>query len=384
MSLKTASPDAFDFQPGTGFDFAYSSRDKITFAASGLETVIRVSTRGDLFTLISQIGEQETELTAGTYKEVGEHLELIRKRVFPPRPRGIVLSKLTLSVSFIALAAVLFCTVVTERQAFLANIAQRTAASQQVSPEELQNLREYLMQSPVGAGKLPNLNTVPRAKATDGAPVADGANMLGVPSYQQKLYEDAPAKPEATQPIVPPAPADSTPVTVPAVKVDPKPPADVKAEVTTPNPTAAQDEAEVSALKEKVTERLKGSNLSKAQAEKALNEISMLTPQQLTGASLDSLPPEVRQMLLDQVQADADASDELGTAPKDNVQDGVPTKLIMLPEQVIDGYRGHDGIASLPENSSWQARGNPAVHIPLPGGGDIKSVEDLKAFGVQP
>jgi hypothetical protein len=89
-------------------------------------------------------------------------------------------------------------------------------------------------------------------------------------------------------------------------------------------------------------------------------------------------------MLLDQVQADADASDEPGTAPKDNVQDGVPTKLIMLPEQVIDGYRGHDGIASLPENSSWQARGNPAVHIPLPGGGDIKSVEDLKAFGVQP
>jgi hypothetical protein len=380
MSRRTASTDAFDFQPGTGFDFAYSSRDKITFAASGLETTIRIGTRGDLFTLISQIGEQEAELTAGTYKEVGEHLDLIRRRVFPTRPKGLVLSKPVIGSVILALVAAALCSTLLTSHLQVRRDAQQTAASQQVSPEELQNLREYLMQSPVGAGKLPNLNTVPAS--TDGAPVADGANMLGVPSYQQKLYEDAPAKPEAAQPIVPPAPPISTPATVPAAKVDPKIPADVKAQVTTPTPTAAQDEAEVSALKEKVTERLKGSNLSKAQAEKALNEISMLTPQQLTGASLDSLPPEVRQMLLDQVQADA--SDELGTAPKDNVQDGIPTKLIMLPEQVIDGYRGHDGIASLPENSSWQARGNPAVHIPLPGGGDIKSVEDLKAFGVQP
>jgi hypothetical protein len=376
MSLKTASTDAFDFQPGTGFDFAYSSRDKITFAASGLETVIRISTRGDMFTLISQIGEQETELTAGTYKEVGEHLEIIRQRVFPPRKKGLVLSKPAISSVVLALAAAaLYSTLLTSHVRFRSD-AQPVAASQQVSPEDLQNLREYLM-SGMAAGKLPNLNTVPGSKTVEGAPVADGANILGVPSYQPKLYDDGQAKPEAAASAAPVA--TPVPPTTGEPKSDQKPKPEAKS--TAPS-SAAKDAAEVSALRDKVTESLKGSNLSKAQAEKALNEISMLTPQQLSGASLDSLPPEVRQMLLDQVQADAKV--DAGSETKDNVQDGVPTKIIMLPEQVIDGYRGHDGIASLPENSSWQARGNPAVHIPLPGGGDIKSVEDLKAFGVEP
>ncbi len=369
MTLKTASTDAFDFQPGQGFDFAYLNSDKVTFAAGGLETVVRISTRGDLFTIVSQVGDEQTELFAGTYDEVGAHFQTIRERVFPKKrpPSNAGRWKLLVGASVLTMAAILLGMSISTT--LRVDSEPRPALAPAMSPDDMRMLREYLM-GPLAAGKLPNHNGSSQAQATDQTPVHDGGNMLGVPSYQPDLYKDQkPGVPVSTSAAAPdPVKSD--------IKIESGAKPDESGRAA--EPVKAED---VGGLKEKVSAALKESKLTKEQAEKALNEISMLTPEQMQGASLDNLPPEVRQMVLDQVQTDAQSKPDPQT---DNQQGGIPTKIIMLPEQVIDGYRGHDGIASLPENSSWQARGNPAVRLPLPGGGDIKTVDDLKAFGVQP
>jgi hypothetical protein len=56
----------------------------------------------------------------------------------------------------------------------------------------------------------------------------------------------------------------------------------------------------------------------------------------------------------------------------------------ILPSEVVNKFRGKDGIATIPENYSWYARSGGPVAIPLPGGGDIKKPEDLIDFGLNP
>lgn len=96
-------------------------------------------------------------------------------------------------------------------------------------------------------------------------------------------------------------------------------------------------------------------------------DLSEITPDMLAG-----LPHEVAQMLIDGGFVNLDA------APG-----GVPYSIIRLPESVIDKHRGPDGIASIPERNTWASTGN-FVSIPLPGGGDIRTPDDLKEFHLQP
>jgi hypothetical protein len=385
MTSKAALPASFDFQPGRGYDFAYLNQDQINFVISGMQTRLRISTRGDLFTIVSETNEDEFELCSGTYDQIGERFRLITERVFPSgRSKDRLRSRrLLLGISAAAMLVFLFGASYLVHP-IINGTDSPIVAGHDASLDDLRMLREFLLNREAAAdaaGKLANLGVQSPGQPTTGAPVTDGNNALGVPGYRADLYNDD--KPVQTSPVaktpnsqvVTATPLGST--AAPAAVTQPVP---VQSEAKPAEAPAST--GDVAALKDKVTSQLKNSNLTKEQAEKALREISMLTPAQLKGASLDNLPPEVRQMLLDEMQQDGNANDQ--AAPKDTVQDGVPTKLIMLPEQVIDTYRGHDGIASLPENSSWQARGNPAVRLPLPGGGDIKSVEDLKAFGVQP
>lgn len=92
----------------------------------------------------------------------------------------------------------------------------------------------------------------------------------------------------------------------------------------------------------------------------------------ITPAMLSTLPHEVAQMLLDN-----------GLAGGESAPDGVQYSIIRVPESVIDAHRGPDGIADIPERNTWVSNGN-YVSIPLPGGGDVKSPDDLKAFHLQP
>ena len=57
--------------------------------------------------------------------------------------------------------------------------------------------------------------------------------------------------------------------------------------------------------------------------------------------------------------------------------------VVRLPSSAIEGFRGRDGIASIPDSNSWVlTEGN--VRLPLPGGGDIRTVESMTEFGLKP
>jgi hypothetical protein len=97
-----------------------------------------------------------------------------------------------------------------------------------------------------------------------------------------------------------------------------------------------------------------------------------VTPDMLAG-----LPHEVAQVLFESgviSKLDEEKADNPG---------GVPYRIIRLPESVMDSYRGKDGISNIPERNSWASTGN-FVSLPLPGGGDIKTPETMKEFGLKP
>lgn len=96
--------------------------------------------------------------------------------------------------------------------------------------------------------------------------------------------------------------------------------------------------------------------------------------EQVTPEMLAGLPHEVAEVLADMGLVEGDKAD----AP-----DGTPYRIIRLPENVMDGHRGPDGIPNIPERNSWASTGN-FVSLPLPGGGDIKSPETMKEFGLKP
>ncbi|MNL69458.1 hypothetical protein D3C87_1943220 [compost metagenome] len=84
---------------------------------------------------------------------------------------------------------------------------------------------------------------------------------------------------------------------------------------------------------------------------------------------LRALPEEVAALLADQgMELDGPGSGTMN----------------ILPSEVVDKFRGKDGVATIPENYSWYARTGGPVSIPLPGGGDIKHPDDFKDFGLQP
>jgi hypothetical protein len=54
-----------------------------------------------------------------------------------------------------------------------------------------------------------------------------------------------------------------------------------------------------------------------------------------------------------------------------------------LPEEAIEASKNRYGIPSLPSRDTWTAMGGN-IRLPLPGGGDVKTPEDMKQFGLQP
>jgi len=106
-----------------------------------------------------------------------------------------------------------------------------------------------------------------------------------------------------------------------------------------------------------------------AQLQQLGGDTGEITPQMLR-----ALPHEVARILVESGVVDQADLDGPG---------GVPYRIIRLPDTVMERYRGKDGIASIPERDSWVSTGN-SVKLPLPGGGDIKSPDDIKSFGLTP
>lgn len=114
-----------------------------------------------------------------------------------------------------------------------------------------------------------------------------------------------------------------------------------------------------------------------AQAVKALDQIKTSL------ADTGEIPPEVlREIPHEIAKALRDAGVNL-TAGERREAGRKVSAVVRLPETAIEGFRGRDGIASIPDSNSWVlTEGN--VRLPLPGGGDIRTVDNMKEFGLQP
>ncbi|MDW9481895.1 hypothetical protein GOB57_24920 [Sinorhizobium meliloti] len=100
-----------------------------------------------------------------------------------------------------------------------------------------------------------------------------------------------------------------------------------------------------------------------------LQQINAGGDQEITPEMLRALPEEIAALLADQgMELDGPGGGTMN----------------ILPSEVVDQFRGNDGVATIPENYSWYARTGGPVSIPLPGGGDIKHPDDFKDFGLQP
>lgn len=144
-----------------------------------------------------------------------------------------------------------------------------------------------------------------------------------------------------------------------------------KPTTTTPAEVGASDPA-ISDNAQAAIKKLIGDGMTEDQIRKLLVDL-----QSLKAGSADGITPEMLQALPEEVAALlADQGMEL-----DGPGGGT---MNILPSEVVDRFRGKDGVATIPENHSWYARSGGPVSIPLPGGGDIKKPDDLKDFGLQP
>lgn len=126
-----------------------------------------------------------------------------------------------------------------------------------------------------------------------------------------------------------------------------------------------------------VVDRLMQSGMTTGQAGDVLKTLEALAAtdySEITPEMISKLPHDVALLLRE--------SGIIGDVMEPAYTDGVPHRIIRLPDSVVEQYRGKDGIPSIPEANSWAATGN-VVRIPPPGGGDLKSPEDFARFGIQ-
>lgn len=200
------------------------------------------------------------------------------------------------------------------------------------------NLNEDLK---LGGGGLSSFSTMPDivprgATHPVAAPVAGQASHPAAPvSLDDPI--DAPAEP-MSRPSVAPVSAPAQP---PVIHSESKP--------ATPGAVPGFDPKEAAAIR----------------TLDALNtlRIAMASGGTITQSTLDALPPDI--------------AARIKALPHNR------SLTQRLSEDAVDAA-GHDkyGIPNVPDTMSWAALAGP--HIPMPGGGDLKTPADLKRFGMQP
>lgn len=93
------------------------------------------------------------------------------------------------------------------------------------------------------------------------------------------------------------------------------------------------------------------------------------------------VPPEVVAALPHEIAASLREMDALPTAEETATAAG--RRLVTLPEDVRRRWRDEAGLPTVPPADTWTSLGG-GLRIPLPAGGDISTVEDLEAFGLEP
>lgn len=280
-----------------------------------------------------------------------------------------------------------------QAQADLSAIVPGVAADQE-KPSSLKVLKKPDFLNASSAGVPEAAAVVPSAEQADAASAAGTIADIGLPAYNPALYAGGEQKVET-----PKSDADATKdVSAPAKEaVEPKNEAEAKSAnaVAGVEPAKAKDNAaavEKTADKPKVEDektkaaeheafqkdaeaaikRLIGNGMSDADVRKLLMNLQQINAggdQEITPEMLRALPEEIAALLADQgMELDGPGGGTMN----------------ILPSEVVDQFRGKDGVATIPENYSWYARTGGPVSIPLPGGGDIKHPDDFKDFGLQP
>lgn len=207
------------------------------------------------------------------------------------------------------------------------------------------------------------------------SPVAAAAD---VPKPEVVATSTAVAEPanEAEAPVekVVATPVPTTPAVTASPAVTPATPneekkAEAKHETLSPEQTKK--------LAQTAVTNMLSSGMSAEQAQTVMAQLERLNtipPDELTTEMLAGLPHDLVKLLKDSGISDP---------KKQEGENGVPFAMIRLPEGVIDQFRGKDGIPSIPTNDSYAALGNK-ITLQLPGGGDIRTPEDMLGFGFKP
>lgn len=200
-----------------------------------------------------------------------------------------------------------------------------------------------------------------------------GSSPVAVQAQANSMPKASGAKP-AAQPVA------AAPVAKPAETVTAAPVAGTASALANKAEVARQEtEASIAAARKDVGE--KGVEKSQADKDKLMAVLSSLERgEKISMAVVSQLDHEVAQRLRE-AGVVASAEDEAVLA---KATTGQEYRIVRLPAAAIDRYRDKDGIPTVPDSNSWAATGGN-VRVPLPGGGEMKTAEDMqRAFGLQP
>ncbi len=412
---------------GRGAEYVVKTDDTITIVSAGqVLTITHDLTSKDAATLVlrrpleapSSFGEREVVIFKGTAGETMRAFLSLSDRITPRKRWSLLntIQSLTVSAAAIAIIAALATFFVETRSVpdqFLAEPAveipalsgdYRDAIANQDGTNGLQVIKrpEFLSINPPVDSQVPEskAEAIPEPSG-DGATtpasnnISDAISNLRFPAFDMKVSPTAgktateTAVPEkdatahATSPDDKKSVGSSEAVPANEQKVANSTKKDATSTSETSNAESQSEkaaDANETALDHKLMEKdaqaavqkLIGDGMSQDQIRQLLMDLQSLNAggaDGITPEMLQSLPEEIAAMLADQGM---------------NLDGPNAGTMNILPSEVVDKFRGKDGIASIPENYSWYARSGGPVSIPLPGGGDIKKPEDLIDFGLNP
>ena len=390
MTTRTKTTETSVVLPDVGRRLAVLS-DGSSVSVVGTEGAarIRFEAQGGTARLVSSGTGGDVVVAEGTTAQIVDMFASLRAQARPRRRVGIG----TGTAAAAAVAAVLL------GGGFLATQI-RPSSPPAFDAVALQNALKAsgAMRPPTQAATAPE--AAPKTAARSVA-IPDELPSLDAPPELPVPVRVAPAAPEAAKP---PATTQAQPAKQPEPQMPaPKPDAQtrtagatsdadkavtaVPALATPPAAAAPQDEL-VKRAETEAAPKLSGPEaimaaigrmnpIEAAQAVKALDQIKTSL------ADTGEIPPEVlREIPHEIAKALRDAGVNL-TAGERREAGRKVSAVVRLPETAIEGFRGRDGIASIPDSNSWVlTEGN--VRLPLPGGGDIRTVENMKEFGLQP
>lgn len=121
--------------------------------------------------------------------------------------------------------------------------------------------------------------------------------------------------------------------------------------------------------------------MSPAEAQELLKTLEQIKSQAAEGGELT---PELLKQLPMDVARQLVGTGIATVSPKERTERAQRmARIVRLPANIINQYRGRDGIASIPEQDTWVANGG-RISIPLPGGGDILEPGNITEFGLTP